>query len=205
VKTAVLVLTSCRYGRSDNPVVSKTRKAARDRAFSRKEGSGRPRGALPLRKNARRFETAMFHMLIQTRCRGEPTHAAEFAASVLHDSVVVSIDNSRITFDFTGGFGEKVVRMTAEGATVRYDSTERGNARTNRRDKILREGPGLIAGATGHDRVWLEVSARLLHALFNAVAIGDADAIRQCLTLLQRQGWSEPLRRLFSAEVVSES
>jgi hypothetical protein len=157
-------------------MVSKARKAARDRAFSRK--GGRPPGAVPLRKDARRFEVAMFHMLTQTRLRGQPTHAAEFAAGILHSSVeaLIATANNRISFDFTGGRGERVVTMRPDGTTrIWHDSEIRTDAGINRRDKILREARGLIAGATGPDRVWLEVSARL--PLPTMSSKGDAAAI----------------------------
>jgi hypothetical protein len=163
---------------------SKTRKAARDQAFvDAPKPKGRRPGALPLRKDARRFEAAMYCTLVRTRLRDRPILAAEFAASILHDQVIPTILNDRLSFEFTGGRGL------------------RDDARNNRRDKILREAPGLIEGATGADRVWLEISVQTLHWIFNAIAMGEAEALYKLILILDQQGWRKPLRKLFMAQL----
>ena len=100
-------------------------RAARERAFNRRPG--RRRGPLPLCKDKRRFEAAMFHMLTQTRLRGKAAKAAALAASILHEKtipmLIVEDERIGIGFSFEGGRGERIF------------------ARENRGWKIAREAP----------------------------------------------------------------
>ena len=184
----------------------KERRAARAKAFDRtprKRGRklgvpGIKIGATPLRRSELGPEVAVFGMLVRTRLRGSPIHAAEFAASVFNKSVVVTRIEGGLCFDYTGGRGEIVNRI---GPIVikhrQHDPELRDNARENRRDKILREAPKLIAGATGEDRVWLEVSKQALDGAFNALALGDGKAMQLALTILETIGWRARLKNSF--------
>ncbi len=138
---------------------------------------------MPLHKDKRRFEVALFHMLTRTRLKGQAAKAGELAASVLHAQTIPELimddrgASVGIRFDFIGGFTE--------------------DARTNRGWKIVREAPGLIADATDGDLVWLEMSAQLLDVAMNAVALGDVRLLHDTLVTLDQFGWRKPLARLF--------
>jgi hypothetical protein len=122
-------------------------------------------------------ETAVFGMLVRTRLRHSPVHAAEFAASVFNKSVEVTEIEGGLCFEYTGGLGVIVNTIRRIGEPRRHDPKDRDNALKNRRDKILREAPRLIRNATGKDREWLEVSMLTLDSVFNALALGDADRL----------------------------
>jgi hypothetical protein len=184
----------------------KERRAARAKAFDRtphKRGRklgvpGIKIGATPLRRSEMGPEVAVFGMLVRTRLRGSPIHAAEFAASVFNKSVVVTRIDGGLCFDYTGGLGEIVNRVGPIVTKHRqHDPELRDDARKNRRDKILREAPKLIAGATGEDRVWLEVSMQALDGAFNALALGDDKAMQLALTILKSIGWRATLKKSF--------
>jgi len=138
-----------------------------------------------------RWEVAVFGMLVRGRLRNSPIRAAEFAASVFNNSVNVSRIEGGLCFDYTGGRGVLVHKTKTVGVdgivAIRHehDPEDRDDARRNRRDKILREAPGLIERATGPDRVWLEISMQALDGLFNAVALSDKVAFRLALTILR--------------------
>ena len=94
------------------------------------------------------------------------------------------------------------MEVVVDGVVVvkhEYDPEDRDDARRNRRDKILREAPGLIANATGLDRAWLEVASLTLDALFNAVALGDEVAFRSAWAILESKslGWPPSAAKLF--------
>jgi hypothetical protein len=79
----------------------------------------------------------------------------------------------------------------------RHDADDRDYARKNRIEKIRREAPKLIAAATGKDAEWLEQSMLALDMWFNAMTMGNMFVLRGAIEVLERLGWSEPLRRLF--------
>jgi hypothetical protein len=175
----------------------KAREAKRARALAPHRGrkAGVKLGATPLRKSEMGREVAVFGMLVRTRLRGSPIHAAEFAASVFNKSVVVTRIEGGLCFNYTGGRGEIIhrIKTTAGGVVItkhEHDPELRDDARKHRRDKILREAPKLIAGATGADRVWLEVSMQALDGAFNAIALGDDTALNYSLMILEGIGWS---------------
>jgi hypothetical protein len=182
---------------------SKARSAKRDAAVER-DGAGRtpgrPPGARPLKEDDRRFEIAMFGMLVRTRLSkpGELIRAATFAAVVFNKGVRVTASERGVglSFHYTRGRGAVVTTM-ARGR--RHNPKDRDEALKNRRDKILREAPALIAGATGDDAIWLEQSMLALHAAFNALGIGHALMLRTAIGVLasERLGWSDPIRKLF--------
>ena len=144
---------------------------------------GRPSGATPLRYSEIGREVAVFGMLVRTRLRHCPIHAAEFAASVFNKSVEVAEIDGGLSFEYTAGLGVIVNTIRTVGQPRRHDPEERDDARRNRRDKILREAPRLIASATGEDRTWLEASMLALDCIFNALALGDDKALRALFAL----------------------
>lgn len=183
---------------------SKARQAKRAQALTPRRGRkpGVKMGPTPLRKSGMRFEVAVFGMLVRTRLRNSPIHAAEFAASVFNSSVKVSCIEGGLCFDYTGGRGVvQTIKVAVDGVVVvkhKHDRKKRDDARRNRRDKILREAPGLIAGATGGDLMWLEVSRQALDGLFNAVVLGDEIAFRSAWTILETKlGWPPSAAKLF--------
>ena len=179
-------------------VSRKAREANRARALNPRPGRklGIKLGTKPLRESELGREVAVYGMLVRTRLRGSPIHAAEFAASVFNRSVTVTGIEGGLRFDYMGGRGEIVhkSKTTAGGGLViikhEHDPEMRDDAGKNRRDRILREAPKLIADATGPDRVWLEVSMQALDGAFNAIALGDEMALRYALTILEGVGWS---------------
>ena len=185
---------------------SKARQVKREQAKARRRGRrpGVKIGPTPLRNSAMRWEVAVFGMLVRGRLRDSQIHAAEFAASVFNNSVNVSRIEGGLCFDYTGGRGALVQKrkVVVDGVVVvkhEYDPEDRDDARRNRRDKILREAPGLIANATGLDRAWLEVAILTLDALFNAVALGDEVAFRSAWAILESKplGWPPSAAKLF--------
>jgi hypothetical protein len=69
----------------------------------------------------------------------------------------------------------------------------------NRRWKIVREAPKLIAAADRLDRLWLEGSAYALHGVFNAFVLGDVGLLNGFIQVLVRLGWGDQLRKLLGA------
>jgi hypothetical protein len=177
---------------------TKTRREMRDAAVAGKN-VGRPLGARPLKEDDRRFEVAVFGMLVRTRLSkpGELIRAASFAAVVFNKGVKVTAGERGVglSFHYTGGRGAIVTKMGRDKR--RHNPKDRDEALKNRRDKILREAPALLAGATGKDAVWLEISMLSLDAAFNALAIGDGFRLRAAIGVLESVGWSEPIRKLF--------
>jgi hypothetical protein len=146
-------------------------------------------------------ETAVFGMLVRTRLRHSPVHAAEFAASVFNKSVEVTEIEGGLCFEYTGGLGVIVNTIRRIGEPRRHDPKDRDNALKNRRDKILREAPRLIRNATGKDREWLEVSMLTLDSVFNALALGDDEALQMSFAILRRIGWhvsTSPIQKFIS-------
>jgi hypothetical protein len=192
-------------------VSRKAREKKRAGAFDRRRG--RKPGAVPLRKDKRRWEVAVFGMLTLDggRLHDSSIHAAEFAASVFNKSVTVASyyrpasetqeEKVGLSFTYTGGRGVIVAKTkTGTGIKIEHDLEDRDDARINRRDKILREAPELIAGATGADLIWLQTSMQALDGAFNAIALGDETALRLALTILRSPalGWrSVSLEKLF--------
>jgi hypothetical protein len=184
---------------------SKARQAKRAQALARRRGRkpGVKIGAIPLRRSRMRFEVAVYGMLVRGRLRDSHTHAAEFAASVFNNNVNVSRIDGGLSFTYTGGRGSisHKVKVTVDGVATtqhKHDHDDRDDARRNRCDKILREAPGLIDGATGPDVAWLELSMLALDMLFNAVALGDEPLFRDSLTILKSKlGWPPSVEKLF--------
>jgi hypothetical protein len=182
----------------------KARKRQRDRSFDRRPG--RKPGRVTLRKSEMRWEVAVFGLLTQEggRLHDSPIHAAEFAASVFNKSVKVASYHEPATdpeeqkvglsFTYTGGRGVIVAKTkTGPGIRIEHDPDERDDARKNRRDKILREAPKLITGATGADLAWLQISMQALDGLFNAIALGDVEALRYAITVLESPAIGFPI------------
>jgi hypothetical protein len=185
---------------------SKARQEKRAQALTPRRGRkpGVKVGATPLQKSAMRWEVAVYGMLVQGRLCNSPIHAAEFAASVFNKSVKVSCIEGGLCFDYTGGRGVLVekFKVAVDGVVVvkhKHDRKKRDDAGRNRRDKILREAPRLIAGATGSDLIWLQISMQALDGLFNAVALGDETALKFALAILESKllSWPPSVAKLF--------
>jgi hypothetical protein len=167
---------------------------------------GRMPGATPLREAEMRWEVAVFGMLTRKggRLRGRPVQAAEFAASVFKKSVAMPSysEGEAVELSFTdaAGRGAMVTKTIARsGIRIEHDPEERDDARKFRRDKILREAPELIAGATGADLAWLEIAMQALDGLFNAMALDDDEALRRAVAVLESPviGWLARLKNPF--------
>jgi hypothetical protein len=167
---------------------------------------GRRPGATPLREAEMRWEVAVFGMLTRKggRLHGRSIQAAEFAASVFNRSGAVASysegEEVGPSFAATGGHGAMVTKTIARsGIRIEHDPEERDDARKMWRDKILREAPKLIAGATGADLAWLELAMQALDGLFNAIALNDDEALRYAVEVLESPviGWLARLKNPF--------
>jgi hypothetical protein len=168
---------------------------------------GRGPGATPLRKAEMRWEVAVFGMLMRKggRLHGRPMQAAEFAASVFNKSAAVARYSDEeeefgVSFARTEGRGAIVTKTIARsGVSIERDPEERDDARKYRRDKILREAPRLIAGASGADLAWLELAMQALDGLFGAIALNDDEALRHAIEVLEQPvvGWLARLKNPF--------
>jgi hypothetical protein len=136
-----------------------------------------------LRDAPRRFEVALFYMLTTVR-KEAPNRAAQLAAAALHkDSTAALLPHGA---GISLGFPDD-------------PSGTRIGVLDNRRWKIVREAPKLIAAADGDDQVWLKMSAYALHGAFNAVALGDVGLLNGFIQVLVRLGWGDQLRKLLGA------
>jgi hypothetical protein len=163
---------------------TKSRKKQRDAAFNKEtpppaSKRGRQR---PLRERPLAREAVICH-LIRTWLKWTPRRAATFAAAVGNKSVVIETKTTAkgwagYSFTYTGG----------DHSLVQAPVT---NALNNRRDKILQYGPAMIAGATGDDLVWLQLTLQALQGYFTALFDLNLDAIRIAEALLRTPaiGW----------------
>jgi hypothetical protein len=161
----------------------------------------------PLRETEMRWEVAVFGLLTRKggRLHGRPIQAAEFAASVFNKSTTTvasfsETENVGLSLGYTGGIGVVVTKTIARsGIRIEHDPEERDDARKNRRDKILREAPKLIAGATGADLAWLELAMQALDGLFKAIALNDDEALHYAIEVLESPviGWLARLKNPF--------
>jgi hypothetical protein len=189
-----------------NAAMSIGRKArANNRALALKPRPGRKPGATPLRKDKRRFEVAVFHALLTWAPTIPHALAAEIAVS-FHDSIKISaVEKSGLVglgFEYSAGRGEIAsIRIVKGSVTIKYDPERKTGGRENRRDKILRDAPKLIEEAQGRNRLWLEVSARGLLGLLDAMTTVDEnpEAMRYALKILAAvdSDWPRLLARLF--------
>jgi hypothetical protein len=190
------------------PGHSKARQTKRAKTLDRRRG--RKPGKTPLHKHAMRFEVAVYGTLVRRQLSRDD--AAEFAASVFNESVKVTaiIEGGRpgLCFDYTGGRGDFVgkIKRTADGVVVtkhRYDYEHR-DARLNRREKILDEGPKMIEDATGFDQYWLEASMQALDGVLIAVVGNDAEILSLASSALKLLGWSRSLLKVIPSMCVAD-
>jgi hypothetical protein len=158
-------------------VSRKARKAKRERTL--KPRPGRKPGTEPLHKDKRRFEITVFYAM-RTWAQNMPqVLAAELAVNFRDCIEVAAIEKDGLiglSFRYTGGRGEIVRSWDAGGRRrIEHDPELKTDARKNRRDKILREAPKVIAEAKGKDRLWLEASMRGLLGVLDAITTVEAD------------------------------
>jgi hypothetical protein len=167
---------------------TKGRKAQRTAAFNKEPAPATPKrgrppvGPRPLRDQPLAREAVIFH-LIRTWLKWTPRRAAKFAAVVGNRSVEIEPKvNAKgwAGFSFTYTAGD---RSLAQGTET--------NALNNRRDKILQYAPAMIAGVTGDDEVWLQLTMQALQGYFTALFELDLEAVRTAKELLRSPaiGW----------------
>jgi hypothetical protein len=156
------------------------------RAPAPKPKRGRPPGRTFLRDRPLAREAVLFH-LFRVWLRWKPRQAATFAAAVGNKSVVIEL--TEVTTKGLAGWAGFSFTYTAGDRKIVQG--RESNSLNHRRDRILQYGPAMIAGATGGDLAWLQLSMQALERFFTALFKLDIEGLRAAEELLRSPaiGW----------------
>jgi hypothetical protein len=157
----------------------KARLAKRAQVFNRRPGR-RP-GVVPLIKDPKRFEYALWFFLTNT-LGYRPHQAAVIAAAFLDDQSPVTppAHGAGISALYQGG----------------RDSVD---ALDDRAKYLIKHADETISRADEQGLNWLSQSAGALHAVFTFSAADDAGGVSLAIDMLVQQGWKKKLLRIFGA------
>jgi hypothetical protein len=174
---------------------TKDRTAKRNAAFKRddpasvpKKGGRPPSGNRPLREHPLAREALINHLML-CWLKWSKHRAARFAAAVgsrrslwiefEFDKTILKKEWEGVGFKFTGGGADR-------GGSV--------NNPLNRRAKTIRnEGPSLIAGATGDNLIWVQLTLQALQGYFTALFTRDVAVLDAAAELLKTPAIGWPL------------
>jgi hypothetical protein len=159
----------------------KARQAKRAQVFNRRPG--RKPGVVPLIKDPKRFEYALWFFLTDT-LDYPPLKAARVAAAFL--------DNRSPVTPLAHGAG---ISALYQGGRDR-DSVD---ALDDRAKYLIKQADETISRADELSRNWLAQSAGALRGLFTFATAGDAGGISLTIDMLVQLGWKKKLLRIFSA------
>jgi chromosome segregation ATPase len=163
----------------------KARQARRAQAFNRRPG--RTPGVVPLIKDPKRFEYALWFFLTNTL--GYPTlKAAKIAAAFLDNRspVTTLTDRTGISALYQGG-------------------RESETALDHRAKYLIKHADENISRADEQSRNWLAQSAGALHAVFTFVAASNAGGVSVAIEILDRLGWKKKLARILRVAAIPKN
>jgi hypothetical protein len=158
----------------------KARQAKRAQAFNRRPG--RKPGVVPLIKDPKRFEYALWFFLTNT-LDFPPLKAARIAAAFL--------DNRSPVTPLAHGAGISALYQGGRDS----DSVD---ALTDRARYLIKHADETISRADEQGINWLSQSAGALHAIVVFAASGKTGGVSLTIELLESLGWKKKLLRIFT-------